>query len=333
MTIHINCAEFDPDGLPPASKQAFFVEMSPTAGGAMMGFPVLVVNGTGPGKTLVVFAGVHGDEFEGVQAIHEVSDQLDPDMLRGRLIAVPVANLPAHRNCSRHSPVDNLNLARIFPGRGGGTLSERLAHHLSELLIARADFFIDLHSAGINYLIPPMVGYGISDTEQGRMAAEAAEAFGTPVVWGHPGPVPPGRTISEADRRGIPWLYVEATGGARIRSEELRYYTSGLFNLLRYLGMLPGKVGQSHVEYRLVGDGNIDQAITCTSAGFFVSSVRALERVADGQVIGVVRDMFGATLEEVRSKQEGFVILLRALPIVNPGDTVCVVTGDRAVPD
>jgi predicted deacylase len=333
MTINTNCAEFDLHGLSPASKDALFVEISPAAGGAMTGFPVLVVNGTEPGKSLVVFAGVHGDEFEGVQAIHEVYEQLDPGRLRGRMIAVPVANLPAHRNCSRHSPIDSLNLARIFPGRRDGTLSERLAHHLSELLIARADFFIDLHSAGINYQIPPMVGYGISDTERGRVAAGAAEVFGTPVVWGHPGPVPPGRTISEADRRGIPWLYVEATGGARVRPDELRYYTDGLLNLLRYLGMLPGEAGRSRVEYRLEGDGNIDQAVTCNSAGFFVPSVRVLERVATGQIIGVVRDIFGAQVEEVRSKQEGFVILLRALPIVNPGDTVCVVTGGSAVVD
>mgnify|MGYP003288079849 CR=1 FL=1 len=331
MVITTTPQGFNPDGLAPSSKQKFFVELSPASGGNSVGFPVLVANGAHPGKTLVAVAGVHGDEYEGVQALHDVYNDLDVDQLSGRVIAVPIVNLPAHLGVSRHSPVDCLNLARTFPGRREGTISERLAHYLSELIIARADFFIDLHSGGIRYLIPPMIGYGIGDTEHSRVAQQAAEIFGTPVLWGHPGQVPPGRTISEADARGIPWLYVEASGGARIRPEELRYYTEGLRNLMRFLKILPGLNDTGHVRYRLGGKGDIDDAIFCNTAGFFVPQVNALDHVSAQQPIGIVRNMFGETLEEINSEREGYVILLRALPVVQPGDTVCVVTGGSSV--
>src|SRR5688572_977763 len=145
MVNHIGCDEFDPDRFGPSSKQAVFIELSPFQGGELVGFPALVVNGSRPGKTLVAIAGVHGDEYEGVQALHEIYHQLDLGEMCGRLIAVPIANLAAHRAVNRHSPVDFLNLARTFPGRKEGTLSERLAHYLSKVIIARADFFIDLH--------------------------------------------------------------------------------------------------------------------------------------------------------------------------------------------
>ncbi|HEX2268186.1 MAG TPA: succinylglutamate desuccinylase/aspartoacylase family protein [Pyrinomonadaceae bacterium] len=331
MVITTGVHNFDPDRLGPSTKQKFFVELSPATGGELVGFPVLVANGARAGKTLVAFAGVHGDEYEGMQALHEIYHALDVEQMSGRLIAVPVVNLPAYHAVSRHSPVDHLNLARTFPGRREGTLSERLAHYLSELIIARADFFVDLHSAGIRYLIPPMIGYGITDTEHSRVAQHAAEIFGTPVLWGHPGQVPPGRTISEADRRHIPWLYVEASGGARISPDELRYYTNGLLNLMRFLHILPGDNGAAHIRHRLQGKGDIDDAIFCDTAGFFAPAVNVLDQVSPGRTIGVVRNIFGEPLEEIKSERGGYVILLRALPVVQPGDTVCVITDGSSV--
>ena len=331
MVINIGPQEFDPESSAPSSKQTFFIELSPASGGNSVGFPVLVANGARPGKTLVAVAGVHGDEYEGVQALHDVYHALNVEQISGRLIAVPIINLPAYLAVNRHSPIDYLNLARTFPGRADGTISERLAHYLSESIISRADFFVDLHSAGIRYLIPPMIGYGITDTEHSRVAQQAAEIFGTPVLWGHPGPVPAGRTISEADRRRIPWLYVEASGGARIRPEELRYYTEGLLNLMKFLQLLPGKNSNTHVRYRLEGKGDIDDAISCNTAGFFVPKVNALDHVSPQQPIGIVRNIFGETLEEINAERSGYVILLRALPVVQPGDTVCVITGGTTV--
>jgi predicted deacylase len=326
MSIHLNVEDFDPDSIQLAGKQTLFLEFNTILGGEVLGIPVMLINGRQKGRTLVAIAGIHGDEYEGVQALHEVFHRVNADELTGRFIAVPIANLPAHRACTRKTPIDGLNLARVFPGRRDGTITERLAHFLLKSIISRADFFIDLHSAGIDYLIPPLVGYEISETDHGRTSQEAAFIFGTPVVWGHPGEPPPGRTISEAHRLGIPWLYVEASGGGRIRTDELSYYTDGLLNLLKFRGMIPGSIDAKAIKFHLVGNGDIDNALAAGKAGFFVPMVRTLEHVSQNQIVGVVRDIFGDTIEEVKASKNGYVVLLRALPIVYPGDTVCVVT-------
>src|SRR5487761_1568266 len=83
--------------------------------------PLLVVKGRSGGKTLVVTANIHGDEYEGVRAIFELFDALDPNAMSGDLVAVPVANPPAFWQGTRMSPVDGLNMARIFPGNAAGT--------------------------------------------------------------------------------------------------------------------------------------------------------------------------------------------------------------------
>jgi predicted deacylase len=324
MVVELPIESFDPASVDPGTIQPFFLHLCHPAKGESLGLPVLIAEGKTRGKTLVVFAGVHGDELEGVQAVHELFLQLDTEALCGRVIAVTVANLPAYRVIRRTSPIDGLNLARTFPGRPDGTVTERVAHYLSASILPHADFFIDLHSSGLTYVLPTMIGYYVSDTQQGRESMEAALHFGTPVMWGH-AEISPGRSLSVAINRKIPWLYVESPSGGRVSDTQLPYYVNGLMNLLKHLKMLPGTVARCPPRVHLVGTGDLDRTISVNSEGFFVPTVRVLDEVSPHQVVGVVRDLFGKTIEEVSTEQGGLVGMLRAIPVVNPGDSVCLV--------
>ena len=149
-----------------------------------MPLPIIIVRGSSPGQTLLVSAGVLGDEYGGVRAIFETCAALDPTSLSGQLIALPIVNYPAHRACSRTHPADGGNLARAFPGCPGGSPTERLAWAFAQSFLALADFYLDLHSAGVRFAMPSLVGFEAADP-RGRAAAEA---FGAPVIWGHPVP-------------------------------------------------------------------------------------------------------------------------------------------------
>ena len=322
--LRIRVEQFNPGAFVSPGKSSFFLEFCPPGNGENLGIPVLLASGRSSGKTLVVFAGVHGDELEGVQAIHEVFDKLDPDSMRGKVLAVPVANLPAYRAVTRTSPIDGLNLARTFPGKSDGTITERIAFYLSEIIIPGADFFIDLHTAGLTYLLPSMVGYDASDTAEGRTSKDAAMQLGMPVMWGHP-EVSPGRSLCVAIQRRIPWLYVEAPSGGRVSQNVLTLYINVLHNLLKYLEIIPGLPERRPPAYHLIGTGDLDRTIAVNTAGFFVPRVELLDMVETNMVIGIVRDIFGETLQEVRTLKGGCVGMLRATPQVNPGDSVCLI--------
>ena len=56
--------------------------------------PITVVkNGSGP--TVLLMAGNHGDEYEGQIALVKLIRWLEPDHIKGRVIILPAANLPA----------------------------------------------------------------------------------------------------------------------------------------------------------------------------------------------------------------------------------------------
>src|SRR5437016_3700025 len=114
-------------------------------GWANLLLPITVL-GNGPGRTALVMAGNHGDEYPGQVAILKLMRELRPEQIRGRLLLIPVLNLPASRAGTRLSPLDGKNLNRSFPGRADGTVTEMIAHYLTTVLFPLADVVIDIHT-------------------------------------------------------------------------------------------------------------------------------------------------------------------------------------------
>ena len=60
--------------------------------GTDMVIPVTLINGTGEGKVLLLTAGVHPDEYPGIAAAIQLSNELRPEDISGGLVIVTMAN-------------------------------------------------------------------------------------------------------------------------------------------------------------------------------------------------------------------------------------------------
>lgn len=297
------------------------------ADGTEVALPMLVARGNHEGKTLLVSAGVHGDEFEGMAALWQVFDEVDPSTMRGTLVAVPVVNPPAYEAGLRRNPDDHQDLARIFDGDPGGTVTEQIAHAFAHRMIAHADFFCDLHSAGRFYEIESLVGYGLVEGPALEVQRAAARVFGLDLVWGT---VPlPGRSLSAARDRGIPALYAEVYGSGRCREEDVARYRFGVLQLMRFLEILPDPpepFEPNHVvEDARDNSGFLQIQNRAPVGGFFQPRVSVDDRVDPGAVIGEILDPTGRSLHTVRSAEAGRVLFLRTFPRVKPGDPLVMV--------
>jgi predicted deacylase len=274
---------------------------------------------------LVVLGGVHGDEYEGIDAIHRLFATLEPEMISGAVIGVPVCNPPAFAAQTRTSPIDGQNLARVFPGRPRGTVSERIAHVITTQVTRLADFLIDLHSSGSYMSMPLLVGYYHGDNSAGRRSRNAALRFGVPLIWGHEG-ASEGRTLSEPHERGIPWLYTESPSGGWLHEDIAERYADGVRNVMRLLGVLPEPPSPATVERELVGEGDLDLSLTAPIAGFLSNRVQLLQTVSEGEELGVIRDLAGAEIASIRAPAAGTVMLRREAASVHPGDLLYFLT-------
>jgi predicted deacylase len=97
----------------------------------------------------LIVAGIHGDEqpWSGL-AIYKMLSSINEADLVGSINIIPMANPYATEADSRVSPIDNIDLNRVFPGDECGTHSERLASFIVEEALNNVDIVIDLHGGG-----------------------------------------------------------------------------------------------------------------------------------------------------------------------------------------
>ena len=286
------------------------------------------------GPTVALLGGIHGDEEEGVLAVQRVNAVIrETPLIKGTVRAVAVAHPAAYAANQRTSPLDDLNLARCFPGDPAGTATERLAHELTEKVIRGSDLMIDLHSAGSAYAMPTFVGYVDSGDGVATRARRAAMTFGASLVWEHPAPAAPGRTISTALDFGIAGIYVEGSGGGSLEQEEIDLYVHGVLNVLADLQMASSQSTSEPGPRQLIrgGGGDLDAGIAAPCGGRFVAWRKPGETLFEGDVIGEIVDQTGPTVAVVTTPVDATLMFVRRTARIAAGEVVCAL-GPRAVP-
>ncbi len=301
---------------PPGGKATGHLDVP----GTPIRMPLTVINGAAPGPRLSITAGVHGGEYPGIEAAIRTAAQLDPRELRGQVVVVHIVDVPAFQGRNIYvCPLDGKNPNRVFPGNPTGTASERLAHTLFTEVIARGDYFVDLHGGDINEALLPftiIVQSGASDVDAAALAL--ARVYGIEyVVQGRVG----GGTYAAAAQRKIPAILTEAGGQGLLEPEALEIHLRGLRNVLRHLGMTPG-TPERVAAITLLSELHW---VTSSHTGLFYPSIRPGDRVVEGERVGETRDYFGARLAEITAPAAGLVLFTVTTPATNPGDPMFAV--------
>ena len=324
--------DFDQDG-----KQAGYLRVphstDKSGWGHLMLSIFVIKNGAGP--TILLTGANHGDEFEGPVALSKLARELTPEVLTGRVIIVPILNLPAYQAGKRLSPVDGLNLNRTFPGRREGSVTEVIAHYVSEVLVPLADVVVDIHSGGNTMdFMPSILASYVDDEAVMARTLAAVRAFGAPV----------GLIIEYLDRAGYfaaavesrdkIYLGTEIGGVGRLTAKTLRIAHAGLWNLLRHFdvtkaeGPFPPAAGETRLveipdssHYCLVEDAGVYEP-------FFAMGDQVNAEAAVGQVHFI--EHLRREPVVVRARRSGLLICERGPGRVEPGDVVAAIARDFA---
>jgi predicted deacylase len=283
------------------------------ASGRELFLPLHRLEGSAPGPVVGLSAVVHGDEPLTNEIIRRVLTEVEPSALRGTILAVPVANPLAFEALTRHTPIDQLDMNRNFPGNPSGWLSEQVAHVLATRFVAQLDVHVDLHTGGVF----PTVDY-VYLFDRSR---ELSLAFGSRYLF-EPATPYQGTFAVPAASKGIPFFTAEVGGGSFLDAHYIEHGVRGIMNVLRQLGMLDGAV-ERPAEQTIV----TEMAVIRPRVGGVLYPELGLDmlgqEVAGGTLLGrVVSPYTFETLEEIRAPyQRGIMILLRgAMMRVQPGD-------------
>jgi len=289
------------------------------------------------GPRMLITGGVHGDEFEPIVAIHRLSsilrDMDDQGKLSGQVTLVPIVNESAFLRGHRCAD-DQLDLARTFPGRVDGTVTEQTAALLSDL-IRGSDLYIDLHTGGTELSVFPLAGYVMHpDSRVLDIQRRMAKAFNLPVVWGTSANLE-GRSLSVARDSNVPAIYCEYLGSATCSNAGVDAYHQGCLNVLADLNLIEGTLPASQVRWTVEdarpNSGHLQICNPAPCAGCFITTRKLGDYIHAGEPLGTVIPLefsgaYAATKPvPVLATQSGILLVLRTFPRVRVGDSVGVI--------
>ena len=315
----------------PGQATSGFIEV-PAGVDTATRIPITIVRGAQSGPTLALIAGTHGSEVAPIIALQRVRTMIDPAALRGTVLIVHVANMPSFLGRTiYYSPIDRKNLNRVYPGKPDGTVSERIAYAITNQIIERADYLVDLHAGDGNESLRPYSYWsplGLN-ARADSIAREMALAFGSDhivVDTARPRDVRASvYTQNTAQLRAKPAITTE-TGYLGVPVEEMvQRNVDGVFRLLRYLRMVPGDV--ELVRNPLFFDRT--EVLRSPATGVWHAKVERGQSVQKGALVGILTDFFGATQAEIRAPFGGIVLYVVATPAMSQGEPLGMIGEPR----
>ncbi len=305
----------------PGEKAFGAIPVTRLAGGTPLEIPVVVINGTKPGKVLWIDGAIHGDEPEGPLCCQHLLKEVDPKKLSGTLVLVPVINVPAFEAACRGNPNDTFShdANRIYPGRPNGYLTERIVHAHSLWMTKVADLEISIHSGGAHSFLAPAMF-----VDERPESVELGTAMGP--RWGciMSSPNPKGNPMAAMAEVGKAGITVEYGGRSATSpaafAEVGRTLADAILNVMRHYQMIPGKA--KYDRNRTKGS---QEALLAPASGIYLPEpgIEFLKMMKKGARIARIVDLFGETLAELHAPADGMIFGLRALPNVTTGDWCC----------
>lgn len=276
--------------------------------------PVFVERSKIPGPTVLITAGIHGDEVNGMEIVREVISHKINRPERGTIICIPIFNIFGFINKSRYFP-DGRDLNREFPGSQTGSLASRFAYHFVTDILPVADLCLDFHTGGGERFNAAQIRINANNEEVKNLAT----IFNAPFTLYEDEIV--GSYRETCSRMNIPMLLNESGKTLNLNKTICREGTNGIKRVLSSLAMLNSSVETPKIEKKgIFVTGN--HWIRAEQSGFLHIKVKIQEFVINGQTIATLSDPYGGKSLMVKASNDGYILNINQAPMVYQGDAI-----------
>lgn len=276
--------------------------------------PIIIERSKKPGPTVLLTAGIHGDEINGVEIVRQLIARKLNKPRRGTIICIPILNVFGFLNGDRSFP-DGRDLNRVFPGTKSGSLASRVAYHFTKKVLPHADYCLDFHTGGASRFNAAQIRIKPNN----ERLLELAKVFNAPfIVYSN--------TIEKSyrntcDKMGIPTLLFEGGKSGESNKHIVKEGVDGVLRFLDHLEML----GKRHVAPDPPAKTIIVEKskwIRAHRSGLLHVKINCNKHVEKGEFLATITDPYGKMRFKVTSPNEGYIINVNQSPIVNQGDAI-----------
>ncbi|NHF60304.1 DUF2817 domain-containing protein [Flavobacteriaceae bacterium TP-CH-4] len=302
------------EAVQPGENKLLKISIDRLPTGTLIDIPVYVFNAKNPGPTLLVQAGLHGDEINGIEIVRRMLHEKRFHIESGAVIAVPILNIFGFIHFSRDVP-DGKDVNRSFPGTKSGSMASRIAYHYVSEIMHQIDYGVDLHTGGGQRHNFPQVRYTHEDLESARLA----EIFNAPFSFSSR--LIKGSFRNTAFKMKKPTVVYEAGESMRFDDYAILEGMQGILNVMRHLGMITSiepTYSERFQSIRLLER----KWLRAPTAGMFIPKITNGSELKKGQAIGVITDTYAKHSKTIKAPFGGHVLCINHQAVVNQGDAL-----------
>jgi uncharacterized protein len=301
---------FNGKSIEPGTRRFIDLRIARLPTHTVIDLPVYVSRSEKPGPTLLLTAGLHGNEINGIEIVRRMISRglIHPQF--GTTVAVPIVNIYGFLQQERYLP-DGKDLNRSFPGSRNGSLASRVAYTLINQILPTIDFGIDFHTGGASKDNYPQIRCVFNSTESMNLA----KAFAPPFILNS-------KLIDRsfrkaAQRRGKPIIVYEGGESLRFNEFAIEEGINGTLRLMKQYGLI-----EECPEPNLSITMQKSSWVRARSSGLFRTTFKPGQKVLRGQRIGSITDPFGMSSIDIKAKSSGYIIGLNNMPVISAGDAL-----------
>lgn len=304
--------EIDISKTPKGEIGCYWLKLISDGFGSPINVPVMVARGIGDGPVLGVTAAVHGNELNGVSVIQRLFNEIDTKELRGTIVGIPVANIPAFIRKKRRFN-DGVDLNHIMPGKKNGNVSQVYAYRFVEKVIKHFDFLLDLHTASTGRINSYYIR---ADMDQPIVKKMALLQNADIIVHNPPSD---GTLRGAADDLNIPAITLEVGNPNIYQKRLIRSGVEGVHNVLCHLDMVDDEPVDIDKDTVLCESS---KWIYTDTGGLLAVNAELRQILKKGEKIAELRNVFGTKIKEYYAPEDGIVIGKSISPVNQTGGRI-----------
>jgi uncharacterized protein len=273
--------------------------------------PVHVIHSKQKGPSLLLSAGMHGEETNGIEIVRKIiSRPVVQNLLCGTLIAIPVINIISFLYGSRDLP-DGRDLNRCFPGTKSGSLGSRIAHDIMKHILPIIDFGIDFHTGGAKINNYPQLRCVFDFADNVALAKK----FSAPLIIDST--YRDGTFRKEASKKNKPILVYEGGESMRFDYLAINEGINGCLRLMNEYNMIVTDVPKQ-TSVKIIKD----TWIRANASGLFHMKLNNGSYVKKDDLLGTICNPFGTVETKILSHVDAYIVGTNNQPVVNEGDAL-----------
>jgi uncharacterized protein len=286
------------------------------------------IQGNRTGPTILITAGMDGDEYAGIEAAYQLIETFAAGNFFGRLIIVPIVNVFGFFGEVSYNPIDGKFPKNVFPGSANGTSTEQLLDWLVRTYVREASVWYDMHSGAITEGLNPFLwtfetGVSELDTFSKRFceARDAELIVIEQAKWGS--------KQAHLAKMGCAYICAEAGERGRRAQEAIEQHVRWARAALSHAGLFP-------CEANAINKKVIIRKISYVMApfeGFWRMQLNELyhkKEVKKGEVIGVAMRLDGTKKISIHASATGIPLWWKETAAMRHGDVLMAIGSNES---